>query len=242
MALLKSIPRIFIPKLFYRLSAAFVFFTVIGTLSHEAGHYTAARLLGYDARIGYGYTRCYDKSTQPYVTYIIKKYRQKLRSGENFPGKERFLEINAGKDKVSKWITLAGPLQTILTGTFGLVLILVFFRVFKRKETLSFRQWIMIFIAMFWLRQTANLFVGIAQFVLTGNKGRADERWLDCYYELPSWTLEIMTGSIGLATLAFILFKVIPQKIRFTFIASGLAGGIFGYLFWLRLAGPIIIK
>jgi hypothetical protein len=43
-------------KLGSYLIIGFVLFTVIGTVSHELGHYSAAKLLGYEARINYGST------------------------------------------------------------------------------------------------------------------------------------------------------------------------------------------
>lgn len=43
-------------KLFTVLAVVFILMTVIGTLSHEYGHYLAAKLMGYDARINYGMT------------------------------------------------------------------------------------------------------------------------------------------------------------------------------------------
>src|SRR5688572_14930088 len=38
------------------LMAGFTLFTCIGTVTHELGHYTMAKLLGYSAYIDYGFT------------------------------------------------------------------------------------------------------------------------------------------------------------------------------------------
>src|SRR3954468_17181301 len=46
-------------RLFVYLTLAFIVAAVIGTLSHEGGHYLAARLYGYNAKIHYAYTITY---------------------------------------------------------------------------------------------------------------------------------------------------------------------------------------
>jgi hypothetical protein len=43
-------------RLFLFLLAGFFIAVIVGTVSHEAGHYAVARLLGYQAKIGYAYT------------------------------------------------------------------------------------------------------------------------------------------------------------------------------------------
>ena len=40
-------------RLFVMLAIGFIAFIVIGTVSHECGHYIIAKCLGYEARINY---------------------------------------------------------------------------------------------------------------------------------------------------------------------------------------------
>ncbi|MBK6290763.1 MAG: hypothetical protein IPF59_03255 [Ignavibacteria bacterium] len=54
--------------------------------------------------------------------------------------------------------------QTILTGTIGL---LFAYRIPRHTDHLSGHQWAAVYAALFWLRQPANMFVGLL-IALTG--------------------------------------------------------------------------
>jgi hypothetical protein len=58
--MLKQVNR----RLFLFLSAAFFIAVIVGTVSHEGGHYIAARMLGYHTRIGYAYTEWVDARSE----------------------------------------------------------------------------------------------------------------------------------------------------------------------------------
>src|SRR5437870_3363662 len=72
------------------------------------------------------------------------------------------------------WITAGGLLETMLTGTIGLGFLFSF-----RKDNatkLYFGQWFLIFISLFWLRQTANFVTWIGGYFFTGKfSQRSDE-------------------------------------------------------------------
>lgn len=104
-------------RLFIFLVIGFISATVIGTLSHEFGHYAVAEYLGYDASINYG-------STALNHTGII-------------PAGDRFL------------ITLGGPAETILTGTVGVILLLLYRKSYRRASQLNFKQWTIVFCGSF---------------------------------------------------------------------------------------------
>lgn len=199
-------------KLFLYLSLAFICMTIIGTVSHECGHLLSAKFMGFNARINYGKT---------------------------------FLEGNA--DKVMNadkhfLFTLGGPVQTIVTGTLGLALLYFFRKSYHGIEKLTLGQWAIIFTSLFWLRQVANLFTWVSfYFVRNRFSTRGDEIRLARHLNLPNWSILTVTAIIGCTTVAFVIFKYIPKKVRLTFIASGIVGGIAGFVFWLRLFGKIIM-
>lgn len=140
------------------------------------------------------------------------------------------------------WFTLGGPVQTMLTGTVGLLLLFSFRKSFQSKQKLSFRQWCLIFITLFWLRQTANLMVGLGMYLFTGRLSeRSDEVKLARYWQLPGETISIITGALGAMVLAVVIFTFIPERQRLTFVISGLIGGVAGYLLWLEWLGPVIM-
>jgi hypothetical protein len=199
-------------KLFLYLSLAFILMTIIGTISHEFGHYLSAKILGFNSRINYGMT-------------MLENNPNKSMSN-----KEYFL------------FTLGGPIQTILTGTLGLALLFLFRKTFNQTEKLSVLQWTLIFISLFWLRQVANMFTWILFYFINGKFGmRGDEIKIARYLELPKWSVLLTTAVIGAFVLWKVIFIFIPEKVRFTFILSGLAGGICGYIFWLKIFGKILM-
>lgn len=194
-------------KLFFLLVLAFIVMTVIGTLSHEFGHWFAAWVSGHDASISYA------------ATHLIGDVR---------------LTPDA-----RIWFTLGGPLQTMLTGTIGVLLSL---RYKGQDHDLAPGQWAVVFTSLFWLRQLANGLVISAVFIVTGSAPtRVDEYWIARYYGLPLWSIVIATSVIGALVLAYITFFVVPRHQRLTFLAAGLCGGVAGYLIWLEWLGPVLM-
>jgi len=124
------IPLKFDLSLFVLLALGFIAFTVIGTVSHESGHYLAARCLGYKARLHYGSTsiQSYRPGEMDYLKSVFEKYLSQIKSKQPFPGKERYDEICSRISMRGFWFTLGGPVQTMLTGTIGLRLVFLFRR------------------------------------------------------------------------------------------------------------------
>lgn len=207
------IPIMINKRLLLLLSGGFILATVIGTLSHELGHYTVAELLGYDATINYGSTSW-----------------QRSSPGQTMKESDAF------------WMLLGGPLQTMITGTAGLAVLFLTRRRFSETITLSAVQWTLIYISLFWLRQTANFCVWIGTYFINGKFSmRSDETRLAYYLQIPTWTISVITAIMGLAVLAIVFLKFIPLQHRFTFLVSGLIGGVSGYILWLHLLGPVLM-
>ena len=203
-------------KLFLYLTLTFVLATVVGTLSHEFGHYIVAKSLGYDAYIHYAFTT-WDGGNSDALT-------------DSTDSKNIF------------YILIGGPIQTMLTGSIGLLLLYVFRQSFQDAKRLSVKQWAMVFISLFWLRQTANFVVWISKFLLTGNfSTRSDEVKLAKYLHIPLWTITSATAIVGLGVLVLILTKFMPREQRRPFILAGLVGGITGYILWLNLLGEMLM-
>jgi hypothetical protein len=140
--------------------------------------------------------------------------------------------------KDSLLIRIGGPLQTMLTGTIGLILLFLWRKKFNINRNLLWSQWLLVFITLFWLRQSANMIMGIGSL----NKlGRNDESRIAYYLKWPLPSISIATGCIGLLVLAIVVFKFIPNKQRVTFLLAGLIGGIIGFWLWLIKLGPILM-
>ena len=236
------LPIKFDVKLFLLLSLAFFVSVIVGTVSHECGHYTVAKYLGYSSSIHYSYCIWDDESTRPFMDSVYTNYAKEVQANLNFPQKEKFNIIQQKQMKDGFWITLGGPLQTMFTGTLGLLLLLKQKKKINQTNNINLYQWFCIFLSLFWLRQFVNLFTWIIGYFINGNfKTHGDEIGLAMSLGLPIGTLIIFTAIIAFAISLFIFFKIVSSYKRVTFIAAGLFGGTVGYLFWLVWFGEIIM-
>jgi len=196
-------------RLFVFLAAGFIAATVIGTLSHECGHYGVARSLGYQhCHIGYNYSN--------YGTAVAR---------------EEAIE--------SQMLLIAGgPVQTLLTGSAGLLLIAFQRKKYKSASTLSLPQWLPVFLALFWSRQVFNFVLAICHLATGRLVIRADEFRLTMLLNWPLWSIMAGTAIAGAAVMWYVCFRIVPRDQRMTFIAAGLTGGLLGAWLWLGVAGP----
>jgi hypothetical protein len=215
--------------------------TVVGTLTHELGHYSASKLLGYNASINYQSSSYWDIAFNEYYSDTYEKYSNEIQNNTDFPGKEEYLEKVHKYETDSFWIILAGPLETILTGTIGLLLLFGFRKKYITPKKVHLIAWASIFISLFWLRQVANLFMALMAFLISGlSSTRGDEMRLANYLNINIWSLQIVSGLIGIGVLVMVL-RLLPKAILLTFLISGLVGGILGYYLWLIKFGPLIM-
>lgn len=134
------------------------------------------------------------------------------------------------------WIRLGGPIQTILTGLSGCLLLYIYRKKFT-AEPLMIGQWVMIFLALFWLRQGFNF----ATWIFHGFDGRGDEIGIARHYGFPEWSILVATGIISAAVLLIITTRFVPARDRLTFVLAGLTGGIAGFLVWFEGLGELIL-
>ncbi len=230
------------PKLFTKLVLSFIFFAIIGTLSHEFGHYLAARYLEYEARIDYRSTWITGGAGFDEMVEIATKYDKEIRSGKPFPEKLKYEILVANYEKHDVFIVAAGPLQTMLTGTFGFILLLIYTRKQKPELILNFTSWLLVFLSLFWLRQIACMVTEIFFYLLNGEfHDSGDEVKLSLYYALPAETIYMVTSLIGALIVGYVIFKIIPANYRFTFLLSGIVGGSAGALLWFGWLGPLVL-
>lgn len=228
-------------KLFLILTFTFIIMTVVGTLSHELGHYAVAEYLGYDARIDYQSMHTDNNPKRKYLDSTYKKYPYEIKNNLNFPEKEKF-DIKRKEYRNDRIKILAGgPLQTMVTGTFGFVLLLIYHKKLFSFNKTSFTGWLLIFCSLFWLRQSANSFGWTLDYILTGEKSmRGDELRLARFLDLNIWTIHGITGIIGLIVL-FIVLRLLPKNQILTFLSAGLTGGCLGDYLWLIKFGQYIL-
>jgi hypothetical protein len=228
-------------RLYFLLTGAFIIMTVIGTLSHELGHYTVARLLGYEASINYQSCRHWNPQTDDYLMDTYVQHKKEIKSGKDFPGREKYLTLSDVRRRDDLLILIGGPMQTILTGLTGLLLLLVFKRRVRDKDGITFLGWVFIFLTLFWLRQLSNFVVGVAIFFIRGTSPfRGDEVRIAHYLNINFWSIQSITAVAAIMVLLYVL-SMIPRNQVFTFLLAGLTGGVAGYYIWLIKLGHVIM-
>lgn len=228
-------------KAFFCLTFVFIIMTAVGTVSHEVGHYAIAKYLGYKTQVHYKSTSIEMDSLICYFNDTFNKYSFEIKNNLYFPEKEKYNAKLVKFRKDNFLITLGGPIQTMLTGTIGFTLLLVNKRKIIKENKVSFLGWIFIFMSLFWLRQVFNLVTSLVKFFYKGKiPHKGDEAKLALHLNVNIWIVEIITAFLGLIIL-FIVLKLIPQKLRFTFLLSGCVGGMLGFYLWLIKFGSNIL-
>ena len=233
-----TLRRLLIVKLIF----AFIFFTIVGTVSHEIGHYLVAKSLGYHASVNYMSMRTSDPKHIVEIADMQRKYTDEINAGKDFPEKERYAHLMKSWNNDNTLITAGGPLQTMLTGTISFGILLLYVRKKPMVDRLSATAWLLVFLSLFWLRQVANMAVGIFYYLLRGFLPvRGDEYNLSVSFELPPFAINLFTGLIGCLLVAYVIIRIIPISQRLSFIIAGLVGGVAGALLWFGWLGPVLL-
>ena len=230
----------------------FILFTIVGTLTHEVGHILIAKFLGYETELYYGSMNYFHKGYNE--DNDVKEYFKLAKANNNqivkdlpFPEKERFkaleLTLNAKypiNNKHAFLITLGGPLQTLITCFLGLCIL--WYRKSTNKKEFKTLDWLGVFLTLFILREVFNTIMALCSFVVfKTNKFYGDEFDISRALEMNQWVVPIITAIIGILISGVIVFKVIPQKYRLSFIISGCIGSLLGFTLWFYFLGPMLI-
>lgn len=105
----------------------FIAFTIVGTLTHELGHYAAGKSSGLNCTIHFASCRCIAPSEEYRMKYA-RDLRAKYGSRDSIPTTawqeyHSFIKSLPVIDRL--WTTVGGPLQTVATGLFGFVGLLI---------------------------------------------------------------------------------------------------------------------
>lgn len=182
----------------------------MGTILHEIGHIIPAKLLGYKTVLHYGSMNWYNIDQE-----LIENRNHVLI------------------------ILIGGPVQTMLTGSFGLLQLQrkTYIKISKNKN-LYF--WLSVFLSLFWSRQILNFSIDIAKYFQLHTLV-SDEARISILLNFHPLSLGLITGILGIISCLFVVFKVIPKKIRLKFILSGVIGSTIGYYLWFKLIGPFLL-
>ncbi|RWX01667.1 hypothetical protein [Flavobacterium cerinum] len=229
-------------RLFVFLLIGFVLCTIVGTVSHEGGHWAVSKYFGNTPKIHYASTSLGFEAKATEFETFYEKNKSKILSREESPEKEKFREINKNVGREKFLITLGGPIQTMITGTIGFLILWFNRKKIYRKYNLTFSIWASIFITFFWSRQILNFIGSLDTLFETERRAyRSDEPKLSQYLELPHWVFGLITCILGLLLLSWVFFKIIPIRQRLTFLLAGLTGSALGLYLWMDKLGPVIL-
>lgn len=232
-------------SLFIKIYTGFIIATIAGTLLHESGHWLSARIMGVNAKIHYGSCSYYSNDSSSVFARFQNYMKEHSRTSPNDSSYQMNDEYRTIVEEIAKFrfiFILGGPLQTLSTSAISLFLLFLFRKRFDLSASLKLWQWLLVFGALFSLRQPANLIALLVNYIQTGFiSTRGDEIRLAFMLGLPWYSLIGISSIAGALALAIVLYKFIPFNQRLTFLAGGFLGGISGYVFWLQLVGPIVL-
>lgn len=232
---------------------SFILFTIVGTLSHELGHAVVAEYLGYDAEVSYGSTSYNPKGflTDEDVKQIKKLTKDYLEIDYNeWPEDLKYKVERLDEKIVTKypynkshdlWIAIGGPAQTILTSIIGLVIL--YLRRERLKISFKIIDWLAVFLSLFILRLVFNFITALYSTLMYSTSNfDGDEFNISRLMGYNEWLVPSMAMIFGLIIVLIVVFRFIPLKYRFTFIVSGLIGGILGYIIWFGFLGAALFN
>lgn len=230
------------PKLFFGLCLAFIAACIVGTLSHEGGHIAVARYYGYSTDLHYASMHSFPPAGDSVFLNSYQSYVDAIREKRDYPGREAYEAFQQRRYRESFFITAGGPMQTMLSGCMGLLLLWLFRKRFSKAQDLKVWQWLLVLLSLFWLRQPTNMVTGTVSWLLKGRfSHRADEVRLAEHLGWPFLSIIAGTALIGLLVFGLVFFRFIPLRQRGTFLAAGLVGGIAGYTLWMYGIGPVLL-
>ena len=247
---MKFLPLEIYPRLFAVLALCFTITTIVRIVTHELAHYTVAECYGINAKLHYAATS-YGEPGQKEKTKFDSLYKaneKKILAKEASPEKEYFLKYRESlsssfKTNAGRLVYIfAGPLQTMITGSIAIFWLWYYRKTIFAKTLLSVKEWFAVFIAFFWSRQIFNALSAIIGYISNGSISRGgDEAKISLFFNLPVYTVNIITGLIGFTLLLWVTFYIIRKQQRFSFILAGTAGSALGYTIWMQWIGPVVL-
>jgi hypothetical protein len=245
---------VFDRRLFAGLFVLFLFMYMVHVLTHEGGHYLAARAFGHrHAHIHYKYTDTGRNALLEEYRTLNKQRNAAYEKNIPFPQEDRYILVLKKMDSiwhasiVKKFgneetiIVAAGQLETMLTGTIGVSLILLYRKRFLRQEKLIAPQWIIVFVALFWLDFVGSLIARIFHllFVYDAADTNSDVFKVSLHFGWNPTAVIFIKGMLGVVAL-WITFIHIPVRQRCTLIIAAFTGGLAGYFLW-EYIGPMLL-
>ena len=233
-----TIFKSFNKRYFFLFVLSYFFFTPVITLHHELGHYLTAKYLGYNTSLHYSKTKWKNEDRLLYER-ILGENKLAIENGDNFSDKKKYDDVVNKLNSDNLVIFSGGVINTILFGFMAFIILII--RKRKKNHFNSF-DWAMVFITFFLIRQIYVFGFGVVNSLFNGSfLFKGDESKISYILGWYNGSLTSILGIISLLSLITITFKIIPKKIRRTFIAGSFLGGLFGFINWMFLVGPKLL-
>lgn len=229
------------PRLFALLSLGFILATIIGTVTHEMGHYVMMKRYGFNPTIHYASASYGENPEYEEFLSYYETNKEKIKSAAESPEKEYFRNKIQEHNRQYFIITLGGPIQTMLTGTVGILLLWFYRKRLHSNGKLKPLAWLCVFMAFFWSRQVLNFLMSLPNIFKTRKHYRSDEPKISLYLDMPHWAFGMATAIVGALLLTWVVFYMIPKQQRLSFLCAGLVGSALGWFLWMDILGPVVL-
>ena len=136
-------------------------------------------------------------------------------------------------------ILCGGTLQTMLTGSIGFALLV---QRRHKKRSWGLLDYFLTYLVLFWSRPVFNVIISsVLGFMNSTSLFGGDEAKMSLLLDLPEGFFSLLFGTLGVIFCSYTVFILLPKKQRFTFIVSGLYGGLSGYGLWMKTIGPLLL-
>jgi len=204
-------------KYFWLFVLGFFLSTIVGTQTHELGHIAVAEALGYETTLSYG-SMSYNVEGFSKDEDVIA-WRNIFKKSDAFDDSSQ-LEKERAEALLQKikakfpsnptddfYITLGGPIQTILTCFVGLFILA--YRNINTQENFKFTDWLAVFMSLFILREVFNTTMALGTYVVKGSVFfNGDEFRISRFLGFSQWTIPIMTAILGVIIASFVIFMI----------------------------------
>ena len=146
------------------------------------------------------------------IDSYYKLHEERIESSVQNREKTHFENLLRKRRRDSLWISIGGPLQTMLTGTVGFLW--VWYK--KNKASSRFNLWYLtsVLLALFWLRQIANLSLSTFKGIWSGDYFGGDEERISILLGLWPGTISINNCGNRLAGLSNCNIQILAYKYK----------------------------
>lgn len=220
---------------------AFIACTIIGTLSHEFGHITVAKSLGYETELHYASMDWYDTELRQQRDSLSQLLAQPTISAARTKELEASFSRTFLDERIpALLISVGGPAQTLLFGFTGFTLLILR----RNKPSFTYFDWGLVFLTLFLSRMVANPIISATLFSLGKSESliTGDEQNIARLLRIDPVLISGSLFLISLACCSYTVFWLIPKQYRWRFFTWGLIGSGLGFITWMMVLGPRVLS